>query len=466
MICLDKADEGAFKHLSWNQSPGALSADGTTCQDLNGISNLREHVGAGQDGAGGGSLFDPMAASEAQCPDDEYEPRRGALNAGRLSKGWSARVVAAAGGEDQHRHSKVAAPGCLSQFWSWATWLLSVIVVSAFMSNNIVPHFANVFQTSPPVSPAAGPGNATDPVMATEPLWMRKRSSTCETGGISKDEFNMPLHGGAVLIIWFVSTSACAFPILATKFPGLKIPQRFFFVVRHFGTGVLIATAFVHLLPTAFGSLGDPCLSDFWTTDYPAMPGAIALAAIFFVTVIEMIFHPGRHQPPPPESNECAADDTDLEMVMSAPGAGNVPVREVRPPFHSRSSSIGQGLAQLNQDGLEQIRATNRQAQGQEKSAVGQTASASASQDSLSNEQKEQKERLQCVLLEMGILFHSVFIGMALSVSIGNSFVILLIAIIFHQMFEGLALGARISAISWTKQTKQPWLMAIAYGLT
>lgn len=44
---------------------------------------------------------------------------------------------------------------------------------------------------------------------------------------------------------------------------------------------------------------------------------------------------------------------------------------------------------------------------------------------------RRRKERLQCVLLEMGILFHSVFIGMALSVSVSTEFVVL-IAIVFH----------------------------------
>lgn len=83
--------------------------------------------------------------------------------------------------------------------------------------------------------------------------------------------------------------------MLAVKYPRLHIPASFLFLVRHFGTGVLIATAFVHLLPTAFISLGDPCLSGFWTKDYPAMPGAIALAAIFFVAVIEMVFSPSQN---------------------------------------------------------------------------------------------------------------------------------------------------------------------------
>ena len=52
---------------------------------------------------------------------------------------------------------------------------------------------------------------------------------------------------------------------------------------------------------------------------------------------------------------------------------------------------------------------------------------------SLSPEQKRKKAVMQVFLLEMGILFHSVFIGMSLSVTVGNEFVILLIAIVFHR---------------------------------
>lgn len=58
MICLSKADEAALRHLSYNQSPRPLAPEHTTRQDLNGISNIREHVAADQDddAGGGGSL--------------------------------------------------------------------------------------------------------------------------------------------------------------------------------------------------------------------------------------------------------------------------------------------------------------------------------------------------------------------------------------------------------------------------
>ncbi|KAL8800957.1 MAG: hypothetical protein Q9182_004791 [Xanthomendoza sp. 2 TL-2023] len=77
-----------------------------------------------------------------------------------------------------------------------------------------------------------------------------------------------------------------------------------------------------------------------------------------------------------------------------------------------------------------------------------------------------QKLLLQCLLLEAGILFHSIFIGLALSLAVGTSFIVLLVAISFHQTFEGLALGSRIAALPFAPASLKPWLMALAYGTT
>jgi zinc transporter 1/2/3 len=82
------------------------------------------------------------------------------------------------------------------------------------------------------------------------------------------------------------------------------------------------------------------------------------------------------------------------------------------------------------------------------------------------SEAQNRKQLLQCLLLEAGILFHSVFIGMALSVATGTSFAVLLVAISFHQTFEGFALGSRISAIQFPAGSMKPWLMSLAYGTT
>jgi zinc transporter 1/2/3 len=84
----------------------------------------------------------------------------------------------------------------------------------------------------------------------------------------------------------------------------------------------------------------------------------------------------------------------------------------------------------------------------------------------LSPEEEQRKQILQCLLLEAGILFHSVFIGMAVSVATGPPFVVFLVAIAFHQSFEGLALGSRIAAINFPAHSLRPWLMVLAYGTT
>jgi zinc transporter 1/2/3 len=84
----------------------------------------------------------------------------------------------------------------------------------------------------------------------------------------------------------------------------------------------------------------------------------------------------------------------------------------------------------------------------------------------LSSEAEQKRLMIQCMLLEAGILFHSVFIGMAISVATGTPFVVFLVAISFHQSFEGMALGSRIAAINFPKSSPRPWLMVLAYGTT
>ncbi|KAM5355187.1 hypothetical protein ACJ41O_001833 [Fusarium nematophilum] len=468
MICLSKADETFYRHLSWNQSPSPLAATHTTRQDLNGISNLREHVDAGQDdgsGGGNGGLLG-VCDDSGQLGNPSSEPRKGSADdAGRLSRvaGLSSCLKTVDGGDDQIRLPRGTFSSCASHIWSWAVWALSVLVVSTVLTS---------WKSSSPAAttlPSPGAHESLDPVRVSP---LRKRN-TCEKGGVDKDDYNLPLHVGALFIVLFVSSLACAFPVLATKFPGLRIPSRFFFAVRHFGTGVLIATAFVHLLPTAFISLGDPCLSSFWNEDYPAMPGAISLAAIFFVTIIEMVFHPSRHVPPVEiTSNRAGESNAHPSNGRGCMGSvGMLPIRDMG-PLRGRSSSIGQGLSVLNsRDGrLENLEEEACEDETNNRSGPKQdpeeTSLEALEMPTLSPEQQQRKELLQCVLLELGILFHSVFIGMALSVSIGNEFIILLIAIVFHQTFEGLALGSRIAAIKWPKGKMQPWFMALAYGCT
>jgi zinc transporter 1/2/3 len=244
----------------------------------------------------------------------------------------------------------------------------------------------------------------------------------CQSGtAYDPKAYNLALHIGSVFVVLAVSSLACAFPLLVLRFPRLRIPARVLFVVRHFGTGVLLATAFVHLLPTAFISLGDPCLPPFWTDDYPAMPGAIALFAIFIIAGIEMTFSPEKR---------CCATPVETSGVTT-------------PSSRTRIAVIDDGGVSVGANGrltvvppvpivTRHIPAASRDNNNHDHHSDPELG-ADDEKIPLTTEQEHRKAFLQCVLLEMGILFHSVFIGMNLSVSSGREFVILFIAIVFHR---------------------------------
>lgn len=49
------------------------------------------------------------------------------------------------------------------------------------------------------------------------------------------------------VLVLFASALGAGFPVAAKKIKWLKVPPNVFFACKHFGTGVLVATAFVHV---------------------------------------------------------------------------------------------------------------------------------------------------------------------------------------------------------------------------
>ena len=69
------------------------------------------------------------------------------------------------------------------------------------------------------------------------------------------------------------------------------------------------------------------------------------------------------------------------------------------------------------------------------------------------------------MILEFGVIFHSVIIGLNLGV-VGSEFSTLYPVLVFHQSFEGLGIGARMSTIPFKPHSWLPWILCAAYGLT
>lgn len=70
------------------------------------------------------------------------------------------------------------------------------------------------------------------------------------------------------------------------------------------------------------------------------------------------------------------------------------------------------------------------------------------------------------LILEFGVIFHSVIIGLNLGTT-GEEFSTLYPVLVFHQSFEGLGIGARMSAIPFPPRLSWlPWVLCACYGLT
>lgn len=92
----------------------------------------------------------------------------------------------------------------------------------------------------------------------------------------------------AIFCILVASTAGSSIPSLGRKFPALRPDTDLFFAVKAFAAGVILATAFVHILPDAFDKLGSPCLVDGPWQKFP-FAGLIAMLAAIATLVVDTI---------------------------------------------------------------------------------------------------------------------------------------------------------------------------------
>ncbi|RBR25062.1 uncharacterized protein FIESC28_02119 [Fusarium coffeatum] len=329
------------------------------------------------------------------------------------------------------------------------------------------------------------------------------------------EEYNLGLHVGGLFAVLTVSCLGAGFPVAAKRIKWLKMPPKVFFACKHFGTGVLVATAFVHLLPTAFGSLTNPCLPDLFTDIYPAMPGVIMMAAMFCLFIVEMYLNaktgghshggptgetitiapppptrPQRPQRPFPEQQNFAHTrndsfrsdytytDEDDHVSYEKEMAREMYEKETKPYDYSKGNENStmpawfvvfyEQYVRQRSEMMEMIKETQYSSQAtiDSKPHVEVTESY-FDEESQTQIDHETYKRMSTniTLLEGGILFHSVFVGMTIAMTT-DGLVVLLTAIMFHQMFEGLGLGSRIAAVPYPKGSFRPWLLVFAFGCT
>ncbi|OEL36484.1 Zinc transporter 5 [Dichanthelium oligosanthes] len=207
----------------------------------------------------------------------------------------------------------------------------------------------------------------------------------------------------AIFSILVSSSLGCAIPTLGQRFPALRPDTDLFIAVKAFAAGVILATAFVHILPDAFDKLGSPCLVGGPWQKFP-FAGLFAMLASMATLVVDTIatgYFQRRAQ---------------AKRATGAVGAVEIPDHGHGDHGHSHGMSalIASSSSTSNTDeGAQLIR-----------------------------------HRVISQVLELGIIVHSVIIGMSLGASESTSTIRpLLAALTFHQFFEGIGLGGCIVQI-------------------
>ncbi|KAK3365441.1 hypothetical protein B0H63DRAFT_387792 [Podospora didyma] len=187
-------------------------------------------------------------------------------------------------------------------------------------------------------------------------------------------DYNIKLRVGLLFVMLVTSAIGVFGPILMASFVA---PRNIIFtILRQFGTGVVISTAFIHLFTHANLMFENECLGEL---AYESTASAILMAGIFVSFLVE---YAG-------------------VRLMQWHGAKKA------------CSSSAESPAALESPLLVAARA----------------------------------EIINISVLEAGVLFHSLLIGVTLVVSGDSFFLTLFAVIVFHQMFEGIALGTRLAAL-------------------
>jgi zinc transporter 1/2/3 len=260
-----------------------------------------------------------------------------------------------------------------------------------------------------------------------------KREDACESG----NEFDgrLGLRISSIFVIMAGSLFGALFPVFARRWSKSGgFPQWAFFVAKYFGSGVIIATAFIHLLAPAEEALTNECLTG-PITEYSWVEGIILMTIIvlFFVELMVMRFS---------RFGQGHVHDEEGHTHTQLADESTVANESTEPKNHM-----------LGEDHLGHTR------EHHDNSDVDSPNDIHAVEDYAS-------QLTSIFILEFGIIFHSIFIGLTLAVS-GEEFTTLYIVLVFHQAFEGLGLGSRLATIPWPKSKRNtPYFLGLAFGLS
>ncbi|KAI0456208.1 ZIP zinc/iron transport family [Xylaria acuta] len=278
----------------------------------------------------------------------------------------------------------------------------------------------------------------------------------CDTG--NDYDGRLGLRISSIFVILVGSLLGAVVPIILARSSNIKVNGTAFFVAKYFGSGVIIGTAFLHLLSPAFKSLNNACLPDgpFKEYDFAAAICLIAILVMFTVELLVSRFdifghsHASAEEANPlstavlgKESPSMAGQHPD--DIESNPASGNV-----------QASSNLESKGGFRVPGL-----------------PNDLSYPPGGQDHLGHHRDHDDDNATLAaqltaifILEFGVVFHSIFIGLTLAVA-GAEFNVLYVVLVFHQTFEGLGLGSRLATAPWPKNKRWlPYVLGLGYALS
>ncbi|URE05098.1 zinc transporter [Musa troglodytarum] len=246
-------------------------------------------------------------------------------------------------------------------------------------------------------------------------------------------------------IVAIFSILGVCIPILGKWIPALDPERDAFFVIKSFAAGVILATAFVHILPDSFDSLTSSCLHPDPWHNFPFAGFGAMIAAIGTLTIDTLATgYFGR-------PHDAVSDETKTDVEIRS-----AVVHEENVHVHTHAHAHGHPSPQLIRHRvISQVNNFLALTKGANESLILKDkytsfsyvhcfwclvrAAAAAILD-----YKSGIHLLVCsvYVLELGIVVHSVIIGIALGSSETPSTIKpLVVALSFHQFFEGVGLG-------------------------
>ncbi|WCJ42463.1 Zinc transporter 3 [Euphorbia peplus] len=219
----------------------------------------------------------------------------------------------------------------------------------------------------------------------------------------------------AIISILVAGAIGVGLPILGKVIPALEPEKDIFFIIKAFAAGVILSTAFIHVLPDAFESLTSPCLNEDPWGKFP-FTGFIAMVSAIGTLMID-----------------CFATS-----YYSNRGKKEV-----------NNEGNGSGDEEKNVESHVHTHATHGHSHGVVDPAPSQLL----------------RHRVIAQVLELGIVAHSLIIGISLGASQSPKTIKPLIAALtFHQFFEGMGLGGCICQAKF--KTKAMVIMGLFFSLT